>query len=95
MVIYSDTVEPLSEIHSIDIPVSASIFHKVDIAGFSLHAWIREQPEEYKKAVGELCALLDGAEGSALLKNMKKFKHEDYKKALDEAHSGELVVLSM
>ena len=39
-VAYSDTVEPLPSIHSVDVPDTAAIFKKVKVAGFHLMTWI-------------------------------------------------------
>lgn len=91
MVAYSDVVEPIAAVSSVDVPVSAAIFKDVRIAGFHLHTFLQEQPALAKKGLEEVSALLEAGKVSIAA---KAFKLEDFAGAIKEGAAGSLAVLS-
>ena len=91
-VAYSDTVEPISAIHSVDIPVTSAIFKKVKVSGFHLMTWKELEPVKFKNAVAEVAAWIDAGKVSV---PSKKYMLADYASALTESSTGSLVVFSI
>ena len=91
-VAYSDTVEPLSTLQSVDIPVTSAIFKKVKVFGFHLTTWKELEPVKFKNAVAEVASLIDAGKVNI---PSKKYKLSDYASALTESSAGSLVVFSI
>ena len=91
-VAYSDTVEPLPSIHSVDVPVTAAIFKKVKVAGFHLMTWKEIEPAKFKNAVAEVASMIESGKVNI---SSKKYKLSDYVNAMSESSTGSLVVFSI
>ena len=91
-VAYSDTVEPISAIHSVDIPVTSAIFKKVKVFGFHLNTWKELDPAKFRNAVAEVASLIETGKVNI---PSKKYKLSDYANALTESSKGSLVVFSI
>jgi NADPH:quinone reductase-like Zn-dependent oxidoreductase len=92
LVLYTDAVEPLANITSVDVAVSAVIFKETSVYGFSLQSFLVSEPARAKAAVEEVCALLDSGKVSVA---QKKYKVADLHKAIEDSSSSSLPVLSM
>jgi NADPH:quinone reductase-like Zn-dependent oxidoreductase len=71
---------------SVDIPVSAAIFQKANIAGFDLLSWSRSNNKEFKAATAAVAELLASRKVSSL--DARVFSHNDVSKAVGELSKG-------
>eukprot|EP01031_Cornospumella_fuschlensis_P030343 gene30343-36664_t len=84
LVYYEGVNEPLSEVSSMDVPVSAAIFQDTKIFGVSWLNWVMTHPADVQKAIDRISDLL---EKNSLSLKPTVFDTNEYLKAFEAAQS--------